>query len=443
MLFQPRKSFLGQEFRTGGSRGRAVGVSWGLQISVLLGVRAMDDVLSQGGDREPGPWLRRLAVIAPLIVVIVGAAVLLSLPRHKHAPVATHQTHVAASPAPVPTGSAASSLPPGPDGIAGQTLTWDRSLRLPDTGAQPGWFSPASGRSEPIGGLPADRSGYQFIRVVGGWAVQASPASPAGCGSCAGPPTPVWFLADGAGSVTRLGTANLVAPAATAGAAWLTSYPLGVNMTTVAGTAREADATGAPSRPVRLPSGYAIDQGTEHGLLLAPVSQQPGAEVAVLWNPSASQARQVFDRVLAASPNEIAWTSTCTPACSVQTLNLATGGHTVVAVPAGSSVTSGAFSPDGRFLALQVSFGDTGDGGDLATQLEVAPVTGGRLTAVPGTWVSSDALIGFGWPAGGDSLVAEFSFTTKMQLASWHPGASRPAVTVIQPGRTQASLILR
>ena len=162
----------------------------------------------------------------------------------------------------------------------------------------------------------------------------------------------------------------------------------------------------------------------------------------MLWNPSASQASQVFDRVLAASPSEIAWTSTCTPACSVQILDLATGRHTVVAVPAGSSVTSGAFSPDGRFLALQMSFGDTGDGGDLATQLEVAPVTGGRLTAVPGTWVSSDALIGFGWPASGDSLVAEFSFTTKMQLASWHPGASRPAVTVIQPGRNQAALIL-
>ena len=52
VLFQPRKSFLGQEFRTDGSRARAVGVSWGLQISVLLGVRAMDDILSQGGDRD-------------------------------------------------------------------------------------------------------------------------------------------------------------------------------------------------------------------------------------------------------------------------------------------------------------------------------------------------------------------------------------------------------
>jgi hypothetical protein len=405
-------------------------------------VRAMDDILSQGGDRAPGPWPRRLAMIAALIVVVAGGAVYLSLPRHQHAPAATHRTHVTASSAPVPTGSAALSLPPGPDGIAGQTLAWDRNVRLPVAGAQPVWFSPASGRSEPIGGLPPDLSGYQFTRIVGGWAVQASPALPAGCGSCAGPPTAVWFLSDGAQSVTRVGTANLVAPAASAGAVWLTSYAQGVNMTTVAGTAREANAAGALARPVRLPPGYAIDQGTDRGLLLAPVGQQPGTAVSKLWDPSAPQASQTFDRVLTASPSEIAWTSGCAPECSVQTLDLATGRHTVVTLPAGSSVTNGAFSTDGSFLALQVSFVNTGDDGELAMQLEVASVATGRLTAMPGTWASSDAFIGFGWPTGGDSLVAEFSFTTKMQLASWHPGASHPAVTVIQPGRNQASLIL-
>lgn len=91
---------------------------------------------------------------------------------------------------------------------------------------------------------------------------------------------------------------------------------------------------------------------------------------------------------------------------------------------------------------IQVSVGNTGDGGELAMQLKVASTAGGGLTAVPGTWVSSDALIGFGWPARGDSLVAEVSFTTKMQLASWRPGASHPAVQVIRPGSSQASLIL-
>jgi hypothetical protein len=395
----------------------------------------MEDILSQGGDREPSPWPRRLAVIAVLIAVVAGGAVYLSLPRHQQAPAATRGAPAAAGP------SAASSGPPEPDGIIGPALAWDSSLRLPVAGAQPVWFSPASGRSDRIGGLPADPSGYQFTRVAGGWAVQASPAPPAGCGSCAGPPAPVYFLADGARSVTRVGTANLVAPAATAGAVWLTSYALGANMTTAAGTAREAGAAGVLSHPVTLPSGYAIDQGTDRGLLLAPVSQQ-GAAAYKLWNPSSPLTSQTFDGVLAASPGEIAWTSPCTPQCNVQMVDLATGRHTVVTLPVGSSAASGAFSPDGDLLALQMSLSDVGDDGELAMQLEVAPVASGRLTAVPETFVSSNALVEFGWPASGDSLVAEFIFTTKAQLTSWHPGAGHPAVTVIQPGPSQASLIL-
>jgi hypothetical protein len=406
--------------------GRRIVVSAGQHA---LGGAAMDDILSQGRDREPSPRRRRLAMIVALTLVVAGGAVYLGLSRPQHAPAAAHQAPVTVSPALVPSGSAALNLPPEPDGIAGQTLAWDRNLRLPVGGTHPVWFSPASGRSDPIGGLPADRSGYQFIRVVGGWAVQASPASPTQCGSCAGPPTPVWFLADGARSVTRVGTANLVAAAATADALWLTTYAPGADMTITAGTAREVGPTGTLTRPVRLPAGYSIDQGTDRGLLLAPVRAQSGVAAYKLWDPSAPRASRTFDGVLAASPGEIAWAPQCVTKCDVQALDLATGRRTVVALPAGSSAVSGAFSPDGRFLALQVSYGNTGDGGDLAMQLDVAPVTSGRLAA-------------FGWPTGGDSLVAEFSFTTKTQLASWHPGAKIPAVTVIQPGPNQASLIL-
>jgi hypothetical protein len=393
-----------------------------------------DDIISQGGDRAPAPRSRRLVVIAAIVAVaVIGGAAYLSLPGRQHAPVAAHPT-------PVPSGSAALSLPPEPDGIAGQAVAWDRGLRLLAAGAQPAWFSPASGRAELIGGLPASRPGYRFTRVVGGWAVQAAVDLPAGCGSCAGPAAPVWFLSDGARSATRLGTANLVAPGATAGAVWLTSYPVGADMSTVSGTAREAGAASAAGRPVRLPPGYAIGQGTIRGLLLTPVSQQPGA-ADELWEPSAPAASTVVHGVLAASPGEIAWSARCPVAC-VRVLNLATGTRTEVALPAGSSAGSAAFSPDGGFLALELSSGGGGDSGGLAMQLEVASVASGRLAPVPGTWVSSDALIGFGWPAADDALVAEFSFTTKMQLTSWHPGASRAAVTILAPGGSRSSLIL-
>jgi hypothetical protein len=409
----------------------------------------MDDILSQGADRDPSPWPRRLAIIAAVIVVVTGGAIYLGRSGHPHAPAVAHQTAAAqqasvpASPASAPAGPDVLSLPPEAGGIAGPTLAWNQGLRLPVAGAQPAWFSPASGHLEQIGGLPADPSGYQFTRVTGGWAVQASVALPAGCGSCAGAAVPVWFLADGAGSVRPIGTGNLVAPAATAGAVWLTSYPPGVNMATAAGTAREVSGAGALARPVRLPPGYAIDQGTDGGLLLAPVDgQQQSAAAYTLWDPSSPHASQVISGVLAASPSEVAWTSQCALDCSVQTLDLATGKQARIALPAGSSAASGMFSPDGRFLALQVSFGNAGDGGELAMQLEVAPAGGGGLTVVPGTFASSDALVGFGWPASGDNLVAEFGFTTKTQLASWDPGARRPAVAVIRPGSSQASLIL-
>ena len=85
---------------------------------------------------------------------------------------------------------------------------------------------------------------------------------------------------------------------------------------------------------------------------------------------------------------------------------------------------------------------NTGDDGALAIRLEVASVASGRLTAVPGTFVSSDALAGFGWPADSDSLVAEFNFESTTQVTSWHPGASELALAAIKPGNTQASLIV-
>src|SRR5207245_5624532 len=127
----------------------------------------------------------------------------------------------------------------------------------------------------------------------------------------------------------------------------------------------------------------------------------------------------------------------------VQVLDLAAGRRTAIELPGGSSAASGAFSPDGDFLALEVTFSSGGDAGALELQLDVASTASGRLTAVPGTWVSSDALIGFGWPASSNSLVAEFSFTTKVQLASWRPGASRLAIVVLRPQHSPASLVIR
>ena len=89
-----------------------------------------------------------------------------------------------------------------------------------------------------------------------------------------------------------------------------------------------------------------------------------------------------------------------------------------------------------------MSFSNEADDGGQAVQLELVSMASGRLTAVPGTWLSSDALISFGRPASSDTLVAELSFTTKVQLTSWRPGASRLAIAVLRPQQSPASLVI-
>ena len=401
----------------------------------------MPDVLSQGGGREPGPWPRR--VVAIVVIVLAGVVIVQHLPRSRDeaarpAPAATVTSPAAASAAPVP----AAGLAAVPDGITGAALSWPGDLRLPAAGQRPAWFWPGTGQVALIGGLPAQRSGYQFIRAAGGWAVQASPGVQAGCGGCTGPRRTVYFLADHAQSATPVGLADAVAPGA-AGALWLTSYPTNADRSTAVGTAQEVSIAGRPLGPqLRLPAGYLIEQATGRGLLLAPVAPRPGATADLLWDPAAPQASRAFAAVIAASPTQIAWAPPCAARCRVLVLNLATGRQVAATLPPGRSAASAAFSPDGRFLAVEVSFSSEADDGGQALQLELESTASGRLTTVPGTSLSSDALISFGWPASSDALVAELGFTTKVQLTSWRPGASRLAVALLSPQHSPASLVI-
>jgi hypothetical protein len=394
----------------------------------------MPDILGQGGERQHGPWPRRLAAIAALL--LVAGVIVLHLPRHAPA----RRSAAPRRPAAIVPATGAAALP---DGVTGNTLPWDSSARLPVAGSRPIWFWPATGRTETIGGLPPDGFGYQFTSVVGGWAIQAGPGIQSGCSGCAGPPRPVYFLGNHAPSATRVGLANAVAPGATPGAVWLTSLPPDADAGTATGIAREVSVTGRPlGSPVTLPPGYVIDQATDRGLLLAPAVQRPGPSTYTLWDNVGSRPSRTFTGVIAASANAVAWAPACDPVCRVQVLDLATDRRTTVTLPKVSSAANAAFSPGGNLLALEMSFYNGGDDGALATQLDVASVASGRLTVVPGTFASSDALVGFGWLAGGDSLIAELNFTTKVQVTSWRPGATRLAVAAVRPGRDSDALVL-
>ena len=412
------------------------------KVRTLVAVRAVPDTLSQGRGRGPGPWPRRLAAVA--VLVLAAVVTIQHLPWSRPSP-ARSARPAATVTAPV-TASDAAEPPAGlaavPDGITGPALSWPGGLRLPVTGPRPAWFWPGTGQVAPIGGLPPQRSGYQFTRTADGWAVQADPGIQGGCVKCAGPRRAVYFLADGAQSVSRVGLADAVAPGA-AGALWLTSYPPDADPGTAAGTAREVSIAGVPlAPPLRLPAGYLIEQATGRGLLLAPVVPRSGTMADKLWDPAAPQASRTVDAVLAASTTQIAWAPPCAARCGVQVLNLATGRQVTAGLPEGRSVANAAFSPDGSFLAVEVSYSNEANDGGQAVQLEIVSTVSGRLMVIPGTSLSSDALISFGWPASSDYLVAELSFTTKVQLASWRPGAGRLATAVLSPQQSPASLVI-
>ena len=172
------------------------------------------------------------------------------------------------------------------------------------------------------------------------------------------------------------------------------------------------------------------------------MARGPGTTADELWDPAAARPGRTFAGVIAASATRVAWVPPCVARCRLQVLNLATGRPESVGLPAASSVANAAFSPDGSLLAVELSFSNNSADGAQPVELELVSMATGRLTAVPQTWVSSSALVGFGWPAGRDSLVAELAFTTKVQLASWRPGASRLAIAALRPQHSPASLVL-
>lgn len=409
----------------------------------------VEDILTHGEDRGPGRRNRWLVVIA--VIVVLGALAAKYLPHGRPAPAVHRPPPVAGSAAgseqgqPPPAGDRAQTagLPTEPDGVIGPLPRLAVGVKLPVAGKRPAWLWPASGRTMPIRGLPRAGTGYVFMRADGGWAVQSAEVAAPTCGECAGPPRPVYFIADHALGATPVGLANAVAPSATPCALWLTSYPPGARSPDAVGTAREVSASGRPLGPsVRLPAGYVIDRATSAGLLLSPVIRADGGAPYRLWQPRTGHTGRMFTSVLAASAHALAWTPSCAWQCRVRVLDLVTGRVTVIRLPAGEAAANALFSPDGRFLALQMSAGSGGDGGEIAMQLAVASLASGELTLVPGAWSSSDALVGFGWPEGDNNLVAEFSFTTKVQVTAWRPGATRLAVVALEPGENPTAIVV-
>jgi len=386
----------------------------------------VEDILTVGKDRRPVWWRRGLVAVA--VAAAVAAVALRHLP-------ADHDHAADRAPPAVVSGEPVPRILPARAGEAGgrQHLRLMRGVRLPIAGPRPLWFWPATGRAQPIRGLPVTGAGYTFLRVAGGWALTRSTFARPACGLCLQAPLPVYFLADHASAARWTGTADAVARAATAGRLWLTSYRQGDDPAHAAVTAREVGTNGRPLGPaVRIPAGYAIDGATGRGLLLAPTITRGGLAVFWLWKPGAGTAARRFGTLLAVSARQIAWMPRCARRCEIEVADVVTGQVTAVQLQSGQVTVSAAFSPDGNYLAVQVS----------ATRLYVVSLRSGQVAAVPGTRAAGGALVGFGWPDDTDTLVTELSFPARLQLAAWHPGGATPEVIALEPGHGASGIVV-
>lgn len=400
----------------------------------------MSDILNFGRDREPR-WRPRwwLAVAAVGIAVALTAAFIWPRPGLRQHGAQARPSAVGSSPAVLgelgSPAAAPSPLPSEPARMIGQPLPREASLWLLLGGHGPAWLSVATGRTEPIRGLPPAGNGYQLIAIAGGWAAQPFPAGDVGCANCARGPLPVYYVADGSRVASRIGAADYAASAATPGALWLVSYRRGADMSTAVGDAQEISVTGATLGPrIRLPAGYVIDQGTRAGLLLVQEQQQGSSPLRYeLWDPGTRQVARSFVNLIAASPAEIAWMPDCTVSCQVQVLDLPGGRVEGISLPGRSKPYQGAFSPDGRLLALLVTARVTLAGQAAAIRLMVATIASGRISAVPGTTVGSGNGVDFGWQPGTNRLIADVGVGAtdqpeqqpEWQIAVWRPGDAR------------------
>jgi WD40 repeat protein len=276
-----------------------------------------------------------------------------------------------------------------------------------------------------------------------------------------GPAVPVFYLPSGSASADMIGVADQVAPAQSRHALWLVNYPPHVSLTKAIGVAQEFTTNGlSVGRPVLLPAGHALVRGTKRGLLLAPVAT--GGQTVRLWNPATSRFTATFRAVAAASADAIAYTAPrsvgkhpqgdprtavrgapCDSSlCLVHVQNLVTGYKLTLRVPPGHVVTDAQFSPDGRYLALEVSAGESSDSSTLEVQLEVATLASGRLTILPHTWATGDPVTGLGWPGNDDRLVAKLNTGSEVQMLFWAPGHRSLALAAVPGSQNPADIVV-
>ena len=360
--------------------------------------------------RRHTAWVGSVAVLAALAVAISAAITLhgrvfTPAPASRAHHPTQHQLPAQLRGLPMPAGT-------------------DFQVLIPDSFGAAAWYSTATRRTEPIGGLPPSPGGYQFVRLSGGWAAEPT-ANSSPCPECVGQPNQFYFIADGSRAATRIGAGYAqdgVAASSRPGEVWLATYPRATASITGSATAQLVSTTGRPLGPrYRLPADYVLGSGVGSDLLLVNNANQ---NLAILWDPRTGRVLRHFDNVIGSSPEQIAWSAGC-PSCRVQILNVSTGQNVTTPIPGGDpAALNGTFSDDGRLLAVQLP----------SRELAVFDTDTKTLTPIPGTALSSAESLQFNWQHGGYRLIITAGPNNQppLQLAYWQPGQARLKVATVQ-----------
>jgi hypothetical protein len=303
----------------------------------------------------------------------------------------------------------------------------------PSPSAVPGLLWLDRGRLTPIRGLPHGGCYLPPTRLPHGWALGRQAYKPTGQ-RCRQLSLAIQFylLADGATRARRLPvTADRLVADGDDTRLWLITFlgqPDPTSNQLPPQAIQQVDRTGHPyTSRYLVPGGYAAWQGVGGGLLLLIRPGQGSADPGrfALWDPGRGRMLRRFDRVLAASGSTIAWVAAaCGPKpCLVHLSDLASGTDLQVAVPWRAPANRGAFSPDGRYVAVVFGGGD-GAGAVTSARAGVIDVAARRLLAVPGAVMGGgDVGLAVSWSADGAWLLvsARVSPLTE-QLAAWRPG---------------------
>ena len=189
-----------------------------------------------------------------------------------------------------------------------------------------------------------------------------------------------------------------------------------------------ADGIGRP-RPLALPAGWHMSGGLGNwsvagGILIysGPADQRRGRPAVAVWNPVTGHVKiiggalDVLDTYtpLGASFSLLAWSGDCMRRCRLGIINTSTLASVTVRSPGrygftyGGLFSGGAFSPDGRHLAVFLNTTDPQDSFRLPySVLAIASTRTGMLRLVPAARLVTTENVGWArWLPGGSRLIA-------------------------------------